>query len=797
MSQQSIHPTLSSASKGAPSQVLADSAKVDGPSPTKNQDRKRRTDTTSTNSRRLSFKRTRRDTPEDSDDNGENGDDYRIEDTLDDIDKAFLESLDQEEGESSKDVKVTEEITESLIVQEKEKEEEEKEEEEEDGEEEVKKNSKEEEDLKENPDDVDYETQRKRNILENQRLLQELGLNGSIIRKSFPTIGKTTFKKQNDDSESSSDGEYDDDEFRSNEPKKSTRRLANTKLSWRKATTAAPLPTRSSRRIRGETADVSKVDLEALERNLNRTGSGREGGRDGEEGSAPPSKLGEYSRSLWKGRKQTTGFTMEIEIPSACVPLTVGKFKGFIKGVSKGGSIATTIWELGSIYKGEKNKLKYWSGGGSLFKHPYPIGYKAEKFYFRERYMMEIKEGPEGPIFIVESASGRKFEGTSPTLPWTKVCLASSSKGTRIMRKTKIFGGSSHPELTALITGRLGVEPGAVKLSQFKNKETSVEIGVSVRNEDVYIIQSGSPKINDSLMELLIMINACKGSSAQRITAVIPYFPYSKQSKKKKHRGAIAAKLVANILSISGVDHIITMDLHASQMQGFFNLPVDNLYAEPTIAKWIQEHVEDWEEGVVVSKNAGGAKRVTSLADRLNIDFALIHMDRTRKGHAQDPDHSLSKPENIYNRLEDEDDDDSMVDAETGHEIQRPEAADETSMMTLVGDVQDKVCFIVDDMIDGCHSFLEAADNLVSHGAKQVYLIATHGILSGNSLRQIEECPNVHKIVVTNTYPIPHEKRALCSKLVVLDISATLAEAIRRTHNGESISYLFSQVPKN
>ncbi|KFH65793.1 hypothetical protein MVEG_07896 [Podila verticillata NRRL 6337] len=368
------------------------------------------------------------------------------------------------------------------------------------------------------------------------------------------------------------------------------------------------------------------------------------------------------------------------------------------------------------------------------------------------------------------------------------------------MRKTKIFVGTSHPELGSLVTGRLGVEAGEVKLSQFKNRETSVEIGVSVRNEDVYIIQSGSPKINDSLMELLIMINACKGSSAQRITAVIPYFPYSKQSKKKKHRGAIAAKLVANILSISGVDHIITMDLHASQMQGFFNLPVDNLYAEPTVAKWIQENVEDWANGVVVSKNAGGAKRVTSLADRLNIDFALIHRDRSRNGHTKVPDQSLSKPENIYNRLEDEDDDedDSMVDAETGHEVNRRiNSPDETSLMTLVGDVEGKVCFILDDMIDGCHSFLEAADNLMHHGAKSVYIIATHAILSGNSLRQIEECPNVHKIVVTNTYPLPAEKCAQCSKLQVLDISATLAEAIRRTHNGESISYLFSQVPKN
>lgn len=294
------------------------------------------------------------------------------------------------------------------------------------------------------------------------------------------------------------------------------------------------------------------------------------------------------------------------------------------------------------------------------------------------------------------------------------------------------------------------------------------------------------------------MINACKGASAQRITAVIPYFPYSKQSKKKKHRGAIAAKLVANILAISGVDHIITMDLHASQMQGFFNVPVDNLYAEPTVAKWIQENVKDWEDGVVVSKNAGGAKRVTSLADRLNIDFALIHMDKSRKGHSRSPDSSLSHPENIYNRLEEDedDDDDSMVDAGTGHEIHRHETADETSLMTLVGDVQDKVCFLVDDMIDGCHSFLEAADNLVSHGAKQVYIIATHGILSGNSLRQIEECTNVHRIVVTNTYPIPAEKRQICRKLVILDISPTLSEAIRRTHNGESISYLFTQVPQ-
>ncbi|KAF8932008.1 hypothetical protein BGZ58_007296 [Dissophora ornata] len=643
-------------------------------------------------------------------------------------------------------------------------------------------------------EEVDYETQRQRNILRNQQMMMELGLNPISVRSQFPTSSKPPKVKDLDDEEYTGDSG----------PKPRSRRHKGIKMIY------TPVQTRSSKRIRGESAILHNVDIEALENGLEHALNER---GQNEKSTLPPDQLG---------------------------------------------SIATTIWDVGKLHKGKENRLRYWSGKGSLFRHPYPIGYKAEKFHFRERYMMEIKEGPDGPLFIIESAGGKVYEGSSPTLPWTKACLASYSKGTRISgplffgfsdpitqkmiedlegyqeyeailaevqaderaklvaaskaefeasdsesgsedgSATKIFGGSSHPEITALITNRLGVEPSAVKLSQFKNMETSVEIGVSVRNEDVYIIQSGSPKINDSLMELLIMINACKGASAQRITAVIPYFPYSKQSKKKKHRGAIAAKLVANILSISGVDHIITMDLHASQMQGFFNIPVDNLYAEPTVSKWIQENVEDWENGVVVSKNAGGAKRVTSLADRLNIDFALIHMDRSRKGHAHGPDSSLSKPENIYNRLEEEDDDDdSMVDAETGHEIQRPEAADETSLMTLVGDVQDKVCFIVDDMIDGCHSFLEAADNLVGHGAKEVYIIATHGILSGNSLRQIEECTNVHKIVITNTYPLPAEKRALCSKLVVLDISPTLAEAIRRTHNGESISYLFSQVPKN
>lgn len=198
------------------------------------------------------------------------------------------------------------------------------------------------------------------------------------------------------------------------------------------------------------------------------------------------------------------------------------------------------------------------------------------------------------------------------------------------MRGVQIFSGTSHPALAKVVCDRLGTQPAQADLGKFSNGETSVNIGVSVRNQDVYIVQSGSEKINDSVMELLIMISACKGGSAKSITAVIPYFPYSRQSKKKSHRGAITARMLANLLSVAGVDHVITLDLHASQMQGFFGKPVDNLFAEPYIARWIRMNVPGWREAVVVSKNAGGTKRVTSLADTLKLNFGIVTTDRRR-----------------------------------------------------------------------------------------------------------------------------------------------------------------------
>ncbi|KAJ3094885.1 Ribose-phosphate pyrophosphokinase 1 [Phlyctochytrium planicorne] len=341
---------------------------------------------------------------------------------------------------------------------------------------------------------------------------------------------------------------------------------------------------------------------------------------------------------------------------------------------------------------------------------------------------------------------------------------------TQAIPKVKIFTGSSHPELSALILDRLGQNAAPAKTKRFANQEIGIELGLSVRNEDVYIIQSGSQSINDHIMELLIMVNACKLASARRITAVIPYFPYMKQSKKKKARGAITAKLLANMLNVAGVDHIITMDLHSSQIQGFFSKPVDNLHSEPAICQYIQLSMTNLHEddlvGCIVCKNAGGAKRVTSIADNLKMDFALIHRERFQVGQKAKGTGNVSEAdaEGIQTRL------------------------------TLVGNVKGKVCYIVDDMIDGTHSFLDSAEHLKRCEAKRVVIIATHGLLSGDGLQEVEDCPAVDEIAVTNTYPMNQEQRESCKKLNIIDVSGVLAEAIRRTHNGESISYLFSHV---
>lgn len=351
--------------------------------------------------------------------------------------------------------------------------------------------------------------------------------------------------------------------------------------------------------------------------------------------------------------------------------------------------------------------------------------------------------------FTFDNKVAQSLIQTENSIVANKLSDPDQKKQTRRMPNIKVFSGSSHPDLTQKLCDRLGINTGKVVTKKFSNLETCVEIGESVRGEDVYIVQSGCGEVNDNLMELLIMINACKIASAERVTAVIPCFPYARQDKKDKSRAPISAKLVANMLSVAGADHIITMDLHASQIQGFFDIPVDNLYAEPAVLKWIRENIEEWQNAIIVSPDAGGAKRVTAIADRLNIEFALIHKERKK--------------------------------------------ANEVASMVLVGDAKDKVAILVDDMADTCGTICHAAEKLLEAGATKIYAILTHGIFSGPALSRINSAC-FEAVVVTNSIPQDKHMRE-CQKIQCIDVSMMFAEAVRRTHNGESVSYLFSNVP--
>ncbi|OBA23107.1 phosphoribosyl pyrophosphokinase [Metschnikowia bicuspidata var. bicuspidata NRRL YB-4993] len=312
----------------------------------------------------------------------------------------------------------------------------------------------------------------------------------------------------------------------------------------------------------------------------------------------------------------------------------------------------------------------------------------------------------------------------------------------------KLVTGNLHRGLADLIAARLAIPVAKVGAFQYLNTETSVAVGESMRDEDVYIIQTGYGLINDFLMELLLIINACRSGGARRITAVVPNFMYARQDKKDKSRAPITAKLVANLLQTAGCDHVITMDLHASQIQGFFRVPVDNLYAEPSTLRYIRDHYAG-DDLIIVSPDAGGAKRVASIADMLDVQFALIHKERQK--------------------------------------------ANEVSKMVLVGDVSHKTCILIDDIADTCGTLCKAADVLLANGANKVVAMVTHGIFSGLAVDKLNRS-QLDKIVCTNSIPLA-DKAAACSKLELMDISPTLAEAIRRLHNGESVSYLFNNVP--
>lgn len=284
--------------------------------------------------------------------------------------------------------------------------------------------------------------------------------------------------------------------------------------------------------------------------------------------------------------------------------------------------------------------------------------------------------------------------------------------------------------------------------------------------------------MNNNIMELLIMAYTCKTSSAKNIVGVLPYLPYSKQSKMRK-RGCIASKLLAKMLVKSGLTQVITVDLHQKEVQGFFDVPVDNLRASPFLLQYIMESIPDYRNAVIVARDPGSAHKVTSYAERLRLSIAVLHGEE--KAVDDEVDGRCSPPVLLSSRT---------VDLQLG--TLPPLAAKEKPPISVVGDVRDKVAIMVDDMIDDVASFVAAANTLKEYGAQKIYVMATHGLLSKDAPRLIEDSP-IDEVVVTNT--VPHEiQKMVCHKIKTIDVSILLAESIRRIHNNESMSYLFRNV---
>jgi ribose-phosphate pyrophosphokinase len=313
-----------------------------------------------------------------------------------------------------------------------------------------------------------------------------------------------------------------------------------------------------------------------------------------------------------------------------------------------------------------------------------------------------------------------------------------------VVDKLKIFAGNSNIPLAREICGHLNVPLGNAKVRTFSDGEIMVEIGENVRGRDVYVIQSTCAPSNHNLMEMLVMVDALKRASAARITTVIPYFGYARQDRKVAPRTPITSKLVADLIAVAGTHRVLTMDLHAGQIQGFFNIPVDHLYAAPVMLEDIKNRFAG-QRLVVVSPDAGGTERARAFAKRLDAGLAII--DKRRSG---------------------------------------PNVSE---VMHIIGDVAGETCIIVDDMIDTAGTLCQAARALQEEGAKGVYACATHAVLSGPALQRIKESC-LQEVLVTNSIPCVDRAEA-CDKLRFLSVAELLAEAIRRIHGDESVSSLF------
>ncbi|CAL9729599.1 ribose-phosphate pyrophosphokinase 5 [Monosporozyma unispora] len=477
-----------------------------------------------------------------------------------------------------------------------------------------------------------------------------------------------------------------------------------------------------------------------------------------------------------------------------------------------------------------------------------------------------------------------------------------------------IFGGDSHPELVAKICENLDIKPSQVELGKFSNGETSISVRSSVREKDVYVIQSGCGHVNDTFMQLMILISACKSASASRVTAVLPYFCYSRQPDipytakgaplVSKPRGSNtstpvnnksastvpisnlpnsnqinnvglqstntvkrpgedfpfksldsairstihmesptpvrepklvktgsmsripmipggkvstkvnndaeelfnaqnsgyklwvvqAGTLIANLLTTAGADHVITMDLHDRQFCGFFDIPVDNLYCKPMSQNYIQHYIPDYGDAVIVSPDAGGAKRATAIADSLELSVAIIHKERRSQLLKGPPDATLTSGVPLSSKpLISHHNNQPVIKRSNSNSSISSTGSNSKFIQTtmLVGDVRNKVCILIDDLIDTSYTITRAAQLLKDQGATKVYALATHGVFSGDALDRIKLSP-IDKIIVSNTIPQDRTIKKLGkSRVGIIDVSLVFAEAIRRIHNGESISMLF------
>jgi ribose-phosphate pyrophosphokinase len=307
----------------------------------------------------------------------------------------------------------------------------------------------------------------------------------------------------------------------------------------------------------------------------------------------------------------------------------------------------------------------------------------------------------------------------------------------------KVFTGSAHPTLAKEITEFLGIAVGQARLRRFPDSEVSFQIDENIRGADVFIVQPTCTPVDQHLMELLVMIDAFRRSSAARITAVIPYYGYARQDRKDKPRVPISAKLVANLLSAAGTNRVLTMDLHKAQIQGFFDIPVDHLFAAPVIIDYLSRL--SGPKLTIVSPDAGGAERARAYAKRLDAELAVIDKRRTEDGSAE--------------------------------------------VMNVVGDVDGRVCILQDDLIDTAGTIQKAADALKKAGAERVLACAVHGVLSGPAIDRVQSAP-IDQLIVTNTIPLRSEAQQ-CKKIVVLSVARLLGQAIRSIHEETSVSSLF------